>query len=678
MKKYFIVVAMLLAAIIAVAQAKPKQKEKDKAPTQKEIDEMMKEMQAAMDEISPEDKKMMDSMGIKLPDTKSIQKNMSGITDAQLKKAYEDDQRIVPAKDVARINTALSVTLSSAQIPEYINKTHQYVLTYLSAETKTKGHEILQQLMQSKSLVDNAAVGLWIEGRPTLALYLMGEACKAKPADAICLNNYASILTTCGAEQLALPILYFLSKKFPKNSSLLNNIAQAWLGLGDITRAKRNADSALQIYPAHPQANLVISLIEESKGNIPAAITAAKKSISEAYSTEKESRLKKLGSPIKSDDLNWDPPMQKNVGGLDKFKWPKYPMNVEETKLSELEWKQFKEECNNRITQLKIKSASAEKEFERITGLRMQQIIQSVQTGVPVQPLPGFAAKAMAKLGHTVNDVDGAASFVFANELEAVFRAGNRAIEKEDLLEEKQAILDKKYEDKIGEGKENPFDQICADENSIRNEFLKDANGGLQDAWRQYLHYTSKRISDMLYYYQFVQWPEQFELTKIGAQIAWLTQLRDQRPYFKPKSSWCQPIVPKKPVFDSLQNFDDVACKYVSTMNLGVYKIVSSCSNLTGEFDFKGVKISLKDNVETGKYSGTAILGYSESVGPKGLQLKGTAGGLVEWDNSGFTDVGVVAGVSVKGANFVTIAGAEARATINTGISTSGKFLGKK
>ena len=134
----------------------------------------------------------------------------------------------------------------------------------------------------------------------------------------------------------------------------------------------------------------------------------------------------------------------------------------------------------------------------------------------------------------------------------------------------------------------------------------------------------------------------------------------------------------KKPVFDSLQNFDDVACKYVSTMNLGVYKIVSSCSNLTGEFDFKGVKISLKDNVETGRFSGTAIFGYSESVGPNGLKLKGTAGGLVEWDNTGLTDVGLVAGVAVKGAGFVTIAGAEGKATFNTGISTSGKFLGHK
>jgi hypothetical protein len=171
-------------------------------------------------------------------------------------------------------------------------------------------------------------------------------------------------------------------------------------------------------------------------------------------------------------------------------------------------------------------------------------------------------------------------------------------------------------------------------------------------------------------------WPEQFELAKINAQIAWLTQIKDQKVFFKDKSNWCVlPIKTKKP--DSLQNFDDVACQYVSTMNLGVFKITSSCSNLVGEFDFKGVKINLKDNVETGRYSGSAIVGVSESAGPMAIKVKVTGGVTVEWDNTGFTDGGVIGGVAVKSGP-VTIAGGEVKATVNSGVSTTGKFLGKK
>ena len=152
MRKYFFLTVLLItSAHILIAQKKPASKQKEKAPTQKEMQDMMKEMQSAMDDMSPEDKKMMDSMGIKMPDTKSIQKSMSGVTDAQLKQAYEDDNRIVPQKDVARINIALSTMLSNAGISAYINKTQESVLSKLSATAKTKGAEILQQVLKQKS-----------------------------------------------------------------------------------------------------------------------------------------------------------------------------------------------------------------------------------------------------------------------------------------------------------------------------------------------------------------------------------------------------------------------------------------------------------------------------------------------------------------------------------------------
>src|SRR5258705_1084672 len=159
MKKYLLISTVLLAATVSFAQTKPKQKAKEKPPTQKEMQDMMKEMQGALDDLSPEDKKAMDSMGIKMPDMKAIQKNVSGISDAQLKSAYENENRIVPQKDAARINTALSVTLSNAEMSAYINKTQMTVLNQLSANTKTKGAEIFQQLVTLKSSVANTAVG---------------------------------------------------------------------------------------------------------------------------------------------------------------------------------------------------------------------------------------------------------------------------------------------------------------------------------------------------------------------------------------------------------------------------------------------------------------------------------------------------------------------------------------
>lgn len=644
MKKYGLVTFFCLSIALCFAQTKPKAKEKEKAPTQKEMQGMMKEMQDAMNDISAEDKMGMDSMGIKMPDIKAIQKNVSGISDVQLKKTYENENRIVPQKDAARINTALSVTLSNAEMNAYITKTQQAVMLILSPATKTKGAEIYQQVTSSKKSVANTAVGLWMDGKPTLALYLMGEACKTDPANTTNINNYAVFLTMCGAQQMALPILNNLNKRYPKNSSILNNIAQAWLGLGDIPRAEKYADSCIRIYAAHPQANMAKCLIEESKGNIPAAITAARNSILKAYSNEKENKLKKLGYELKSDDLNWDRPMPQDALGLGKFTWPEYPLDVERNKLAELEWKNFKEECAQKIDELKVKQHSLEEAMIKANTNRTKLILSEAKKGNYVQPMPGYAAKAIKKLGPGVNDINGNMSFVFAQALDPVVKALAKAGEYETALEEKQEIVNKKYKDKIGEGRENPIEAICKDENAIRTEFLSNANGGLQSAYKSYLSYTNRRTSDLLYYCQYTMWPDQFEFAKMNTQISWLTQIKDQRVFFKSKSDWCNSI-PKNKKLDSLQNFDDVACQYVSTMNLGVYKITSSCSNLVGEFDFGGVKINLQDNVETGRYSGSAIVGVSKGFdGPMGTGAEATLSGLVEWDNTGITDVGAIAG----------------------------------
>jgi hypothetical protein len=672
MKKYLVLTVLILLTLTfhLSAQTKQKSKQKEEPPTQAEMAEMMKEMEKAMDEMSPEEKRAMDSMGIKMPSANSIPQ----MTDAQIREAYENESRIVPLKDPNRIKMATSVTVPTAGMSAYVDKTHQAVLKKLSPAAKTKGAEILQQTVKLKSSAANAAVGLWMDGKPTLALYVMGEACKNNPSNANNLNNYAAFLTMCGAEQMALPILINLNKRYPRNSSILNNITQAWLGLGDISKAEKYADSTIRIHANHPQANMAKGLIEESKGNIPSAIAAYKKAIRKGFSTEKENKLKKLGYDLKGDDLNWDRPMPQDALGLGKFTWPEYPLNVEQNKPLEKEWTDFKNECQQKINELQAKQKKAEQEYITRSNARTQQVLQAGQNGQYVQLMPGYAAKAIQKFGAGINDVNGNASFVFAKELEPVAKALAAVGGYEKELNEKQEVLDKKYEDQIGEGRANPFEAICKDENAIRTEFLTKANGGLQNAYRQYFNYVRRRTSELLYYYQYTLWPEQFELAKLNAQIAWLTQIKDQRVFFKSTSSSCT-ITAKPGKEGKLQNFDDVACQYVSTMNLGVYKITSSCSNLTGEFDFGGVNINVKDNVETGRFSGSAMVGASKGFdGPAGTELEASIAALVEFDNTGITDVGAIVGATANAGN-VTLAGTDVKVTVNSGVSTSGKGI---
>jgi hypothetical protein len=72
--KTFLLVASLLASLFTAAQNNPpgsQKKKPAKPPTSSEINEMMKGMQQGMDNLSPEDKALLDSMGIRMPNAAS-------------------------------------------------------------------------------------------------------------------------------------------------------------------------------------------------------------------------------------------------------------------------------------------------------------------------------------------------------------------------------------------------------------------------------------------------------------------------------------------------------------------------------------------------------------------------------------------------------------------------------
>lgn len=651
MKKYLLASALLFLMTVVFAQTKPKPKEKP--PTQKEMNDMMKEMQKELDGMSPEDKKMMDSMGIKMPDTKSIQQNMSGISDAQLKKAYDDENRIVPAKDVARI-AAIPKTITDGRMGAYITSIQNKAAALLKPEIKNMADKIYNYIKtKSKNSAEagNMATGLWIAGKPEMAYYTLGIICANDPANTDNLSNYASMLSMLGAQQLAIPILNNLNAKFPKNSTLLNNLGQAWFGLGEIVKAEKYLDSAIRIYAYHPQANYTKSFIEESKGNTTAATEAVKRSIKKSFSLEKENRLNKLGYKLKDDDLTWEFPMPQDPLGLEKFKWPDYPKNVAESEVLENEWDAFKAACKNKLEELKLKEKKAEAVLIAFNEQLTKQLIQAGNKGVMVNPIPPFAPKAIIKLKYLVQGKDGSLEHNYKTKGEALATAYIQLSSFEEILSHQLQVLEKKYEDQFGEGKSNPFDAACADYNNVQNAYLSSANILLQEKSTDWLNFLRRTINDETYYYQYTMWPEQFELAKIQAQIKWLTSIQGQVVKFQDKSSWCQnktDSVNEEPF--KLQAFDDVACKYSSKMDLKIIKFTNNCSRMKSEFDFMFLNYVRKDDFERAEgdtyisstYKISAEAGKDLKAGPLKVEAKAGGGIELEFGRQGLENIELI------------------------------------
>jgi hypothetical protein len=654
-RQFVFLLALLSITASGMGQTKPKQKER--TPTQAEMEAMMKAAQKEIDNLDPEAKRAMDSMGIKIPSFNTIPQ----VTDAQLQEAYENENRIVPPKDVRRIATISKTTLAKTTMGTFISTAHGNVLQQLKQASRTKGEEIYKLTKtqyNSDVATGNTAAGLWMIGKAELALYVMGKACIDNPTNTDNLNNYASMLSMSGAEQLSLPILNYVNKRFPKNSTVLNNIGQAWFGLGDIDKANNYLDSAIRLCPYHPQANFTKSFIEESKDHHAAAIEALKRSIKKAYTQKKEDRLNKLGYKLKSDDLNWNRPMPADALGLEKFKWPDYPKNVSESEVLEKEWNVFKATCEAEMNALREQQKQLTAAMISANQKRTQHLLQAGQKGLWVAPFPPLAPVAVIKLKYLVDGKDGHLAVSYQKKMQGVIDADTHAETLEDKLSSQLESIRKNYENKFGEGKENPFEAACSDENKALNGFLGSSNAGLQQASTDYLNLLRRKLNDEVYYYQYTQWPEEFEVTKINAKLTWLASIHGQKVMFKNKSSYCQANASVEAKKFKLAAFDDVHCEYHSELKTPVGTIRTDCSRMTTELDLKIIKLGLKQDMEKETFGDQFMtcsveVGVGTSAGVNAGPIKAEAsigaGLAAEFDRNGLTDVIIKTSAGVSG-----------------------------
>lgn len=294
MKKVWIIFGMLTIVVWSFAQTKPKpkEKEKEKAPTAKEMEEMMKEAQQLMDDLDPETKRMMDSMGIKVPSFKNVPK----VTDKQLAEAAEMEGMVIPPKKTELIASLPKTILSKTQLADFVKKQNSSIAGIINPESKLVADKLIQQFKtdpNAGAMLASGANGMWLYGQKESAVYLMGKALELQP-NADNYNNYAAYLTMTGAAHIAIPILQKLNQVHQKNSTILNNLAHAWLQLGDGVLAKKYLDSTIAIYPFHPQANFTKCLILEKEGKTTEAAAALKQSLQHSITQKKINKLKEL------------------------------------------------------------------------------------------------------------------------------------------------------------------------------------------------------------------------------------------------------------------------------------------------------------------------------------------------------------------------------------------------
>jgi hypothetical protein len=211
--------------------------------------------------------------------------------------------------------------------------------------------------------------------------------------------------------------------------------------------------------------------------------------------------------------------------------------------------------------------------------------------------------------------------------------------------------LSEKYEDRFGEGRDNPDQEFCTQKRRLNSIFLSEANSLLEEVQDERLKYLVKKINDDAYFGQFLSLSDTaVEIAKLNAKAEFLNSLISLHVVFAGDDCYVTRMGSGK-----LADFDDLHCDNHVELNMVFVKMEFECNKSKMEYDGVFIRGEQVDDLNTGKIiSGTAEIGInvgmgeSAHIGPIEAGVKAGVGAFVEYGENGITDFGPTAVVKAE------------------------------
>lgn len=216
----------------------------------------------------------------------SIPSSMMNQPADQVNAENDNPTNIILSKKTALLNALPKDELNKAQLQTFLNTLYTDLKKKIGAEKVANVQKIINQLENDAPKIAYSGVAAWYKNSPAQAALLITYAA-TKSQDANTLNNCGAIMNLCGHEEKAIPILKHVLISHPDNSTVLNNLGQAYAGLGDKQTAMIYFGRCIRQSPNHPEANATAAKIEESNGNMDKALEYTEASLRGAYSEER-------------------------------------------------------------------------------------------------------------------------------------------------------------------------------------------------------------------------------------------------------------------------------------------------------------------------------------------------------------------------------------------------------
>jgi len=284
-------------------------------PTQAEIDKMMKRAQMEIEKMKkdPKNKELMKSM----PNMDSLMKNMpKGNNQAATKNIKTGTvSSTLPARNNKLLSQLPKKTLTRNELATYLNTLDAQLTQKIKSTSADSVKLTVRQLGNDGEKLSYAAMVAWYKNDAEAAVMLASKAATLSIDNDAALNNCAAIFIMAGLENKAIPILQVLLQREPNSSTVLNNIGQAYTGLGEVDTAMYYFGRCIKIAPTHPEANNTAAIICINKGQTEQAKNYCTQSLKGGLTSE---AVKTYGHLFKDDDIE---------KLIDIEPWKSYPFN---------------------------------------------------------------------------------------------------------------------------------------------------------------------------------------------------------------------------------------------------------------------------------------------------------------------------------------------------------------
>ncbi len=624
-----------------------------------DMQKAMKEAEEAMKNLDPETRKQLEQ----------VMKQAGAVPKAT-------DLGAPPQHKAAQLAKIDKHAMTPAELKAFVEKLQPKVAKALIPAARQRADKLDAAVKKSANYTSQlrgsinglAAIGAWPE-----ATYLSAKLVHAT-GDAQDISNLAAFLTMQHAETAAIPLLHTLDSRYPQNSTLLNNLGQAYYQMGDSATAEKFLIDAVRINAKHPQANMTRSIIQEARGDHAGAQASVHAALAGGYSNTKEQQLRKTGGKLSKEDVQWHRPIPPDPLGVKSFKPSVYPESVNDLPTVINLEKTSQQSVNEQAAIYKQRAASipvstmgqmssvlAMPFYQRATKILQLDMEQNTIT---LNKLYATQTKLLETMAHLSQELN--------QKIESIDKAG----------EKKYANVPGGYQ----------FDYTCGEVKEAIQKYLDALVPETRSNEAQLADALYRQTNEQVYFAQFMMPANEFERAKWSAKASLvrgpvgateilnsLSGIVEQRQ----NACWSKKKDDNKKF--KLKEFNDFHCEYITDFTLPGVSMVVKCdttevkldssllpvelgwkTKATGKGDeemlinasaavsIEAVKVGGHSEFdENGWKSGGVNVGVSKDIGKLSggpLEISAEAGvtGAIEFDRSGVTDVSVTAGVTSK------------------------------